>query len=152
MKNILILLTVLISLSYGEVPSYMIYCDQEDYNEMITYWYDDNIEIDCTVIHDDTLYTDARIRLRGDSSRGYPKKSYRITFSAQDPLDSRTKWNFNSEYMDHTYIHSWLFAWIMEQLEYPCFEVDHARMYVNDSYIGLYIKTNPVDEQFLIEN
>ena len=152
MKNILLLLIVLISLSYSEVPSYMVHCDQEDYDQMIRYWWDEDIEIDCTVVHDDTVYTDARIRLRGDSSRGYPKKSYRITFSEQDPLNGRTRWNFNSEYMDHTYIHSWLFAWIMEQLEYPCFDVDHIRLYVNDSYIGLYVKTDPVDEQYLIEN
>ncbi|MBD3278519.1 MAG: hypothetical protein GF388_09480, partial [Candidatus Aegiribacteria sp.] len=134
--------------SAAAVPSYRIYCDPAEYEVMIEN-YEEDIEIDCIVILDDTVYSNAKIRLRGDSSRGYPKKSYRITFDENMPFNGRTEWNFNSEYIDETYMHSWLFAWIMHELDYPCFTVDHARLYVNDLYIGLYVKLEPIDEQFL---
>ncbi|MBN2609853.1 MAG: CotH kinase family protein, partial [Candidatus Fermentibacteraceae bacterium] len=124
------------------------YCDPQEYENMIDFW-EEEIEIDCTVVLADTVYPEARIRLRGDSSRGYPKKSFRITFPDLQPLSGRTEWNFNSEYTDATYMHSWLFAWLMRQLSYPCFTIDHVRMYVNDEYIGLYVKAEPIDEQFL---
>lgn len=135
----------------AEVPSYLVYCDPDEYNTIVNFWWEE-IEIDCTVVVGDTVYSNARIRLRGDSSRGYPKKSYRITLSEQQPLCGRTEWNFNAEYLDPTYIHSWLFAWILEQLEYPCFSIDHVKLYVNNNYIGLYVRGEPIDEQFLLDH
>ena len=144
-------LLVTASVIFADVPSIMIYCDPGDYGTMIDLWHED-IEIDCTVTIGDTVYSGARIRLRGDSSRGYPKKSYRITLPVWQPYNGRIEWNFNAEYLDETYIHSWMFAWIMERLDYPCFSIDHVRLYVNDAYIGLYVRGEPVDEQFLLDH
>ncbi len=135
----------------AEVPSYNIICDQNEFNTMILNW-EDEIEISCTVERDGTLYQNAKMRIRGDSSRGYPKKSFRITFSTTQPLDGRQKWNFNAEYLDRSYMHSYLFAFIMDRLDYTCFNVDYARMYVNGEYRGLYIKTEPYDSLFFVEN
>ena len=114
--------------------------------------YLEEIEIDCVVVIEDSIYTDARIRLRGESSRLYPKKSYRITLQENQPLDARIEWNFNSEYSDETYMHSWLFSWILKQLDYPCFTAEHVRLYVNGTYIGLYVRIEPIDEQFLLNH
>ncbi len=148
---IVFILLILASGAEAEVPSLLIYCDPDEYSTMIDLW-EEEIEIDCTVVNGDTVYSEARIRLRGDSSRQYPKKSYRITLPEVQLMDGRNKWNFNAEYLDETYVHSWLFAWIMEQLEYPCFSIDHVKLYVNDAYIGLYVRGEPVDEQFLIDH
>ncbi|MCD4774426.1 MAG: CotH kinase family protein [Candidatus Aegiribacteria sp.] len=135
----------------AEVPSYNIICDQNEFDNMILNW-DEEIEINCTVEKDGALYQNVRMRIRGDSSRRYPKKSFRITFSITQPLDSRQKWNFNAEYLDRSYMHSYLFAFIMSRLDYPCFSVDYARMYVNDEYRGLYMRTAPYDSLSLVEN
>ena len=141
----------LFQVSVAEVPSYNISCDQNEFDNMISNW-EDEIEISCTVERSDTLYQNVKIRLRGDSSLGYPKKSFRITFSITQPLNGRQKWNFNAEYLDHSYMHSYLFALIMDRLDYPCFNVDYGRIYVNGEYRGLYIRAEPYDSQFLIEN
>jgi spore coat protein H len=135
----------------AEVPSYHIICDQNEFDNMISNW-EEEIEINCTVERDGTLYQNVKMRLRGDSSRGYPKKSFRITFFLTQLLDGRQKWNFNAEYLDRSYMHSYLFAFIMKRLDYPCFNVDYARVYVNNEYRGLYIRTEPYDSLFLIEN
>ena len=134
----------------GQVPEYHVYCDPDEYAFMVENWSED-IEIECSVSTGDTLYSNALIRLRGDSSRGYPKKSYRITFDADQPHAGRTEWNFNGEYLDETYMHAWLYSWLMGQLDYPCFQVDHVELYVNDAYLGLYVRLEPVDEQFLAD-
>jgi len=149
--SVISLLLLTFSAAGAQLPAYLIYCDQDEFDDMQQNW-SEEIEIDCTVILGDSVFTGSRIRLRGDSSRGYPKKSYRITTSALSPLEGRTEWNFNSEYEDGTYMHSWLFARIMEELDYPCFSIDHAMFYVNDIYMGLYVRAEPVDEQFLLEN
>lgn len=148
---LLVLSLMSTSVTDSDVPSYMIYCDPDEYSTMISFCFE-NIEIECTVVVDDTVYSGAKIRLRGDSSRGYPKKSFRITLSNQQPLDGRTKWNFISAYLDHTYIHTWLFSWILGQLDYPCFSANFVRLYVNDAYIGLYTRGESYDGQFLLEN
>ena len=140
-----------VSYIYAEVPSYHIICDQNEFDDMISNW-EEEIEISCTVQRDGTLYQNVKLRIRGDSSRGYPKKSFRITFSLNQALDGREKWNFNAEYLDRTYMHSYLFAYILDSLNYPSFHVDYARIYVNDEYRGLYIRTEPYDSLFLFEN
>jgi len=140
-----------VSITGAEVPSYFIYCDPVEYANMIDLYLEE-IEIDCAIVVEDSIYTDARIRLRGESSRVYPKKSYRITLQGNQPIDGRIEWNLNSEYFDETYMHSWLFSWILKQLDYPCFTVEHVRLYVNGTYIGLYVRIEPVDEQFLINH
>ncbi len=135
----------------AEIPSYHIICNQYEFDTMIANW-DDEIEIKCNIEMDDFLYQNVRIRLRGSSSLGYPKKSFRITFSENQPLEGREKWNFNAEYLDHSYMHSYLFAYIMNKLDYTCFSIDYARLYVNGDYRGLYVRTEPYDSLFLADN
>lgn len=132
----------------SQVPSVEVYCDPGQFQQMVEL-YEEEIEIDCTVIVGDTVYAGSRIRLRGDTSRGYPKKSFRIDLADSSSWDGRVEWDFNSEYTDSTYIHPWLFSWILTNLDYPCFRTDHYRFYVNDEYKGLYLRSEPVDEQFL---
>ncbi|MFO8184422.1 MAG: CotH kinase family protein [Candidatus Aegiribacteria sp.] len=136
---------------FSQVPQVRIYCDPGDFGTMIEFYLED-IEIDCTVVVGGTVYPGSRIRLRGDSSRGYPKKSFRVTFPDSQPFEGRTRWNFNSEYTDHTYMNSWLFSWLMRQLDYPCFSIDHVRLYVNDDYTGLYVRAEPYDQHFLLRH
>lgn len=135
----------------AEVPSYFVLCSEEEFQYMNSHWQEE-IEIECTVVVEDTVYTGCSMRIRGDSSRGFPKKSYRITFSMTDPLDGRSRWNFNAEYLDESYMHTWFFARILDELDYPCFDVEYAMLYVNDNYRGLYIRCEPIDELFLLVN
>lgn len=148
---VLVCLLILVSITGAQVPSYFIYCDPLEYGDMMDHYHEE-IEIDCVIVVEDSIYTDARIRLRGETSLVYPKKSYKITLQENQPIDGRIEWNFNSEYFDKTYMHSWLFSWIMKQLDYPCFTAEHVRLYVNGTYIGLYVRIEPIDEQFLIRN
>ena len=78
----------------AQVPSVEVYCDPDQFQQMVDL-YNEEIEIDCTVIVGDTIYAGSRIRLRGDTSRGYPKKSFRIDLPELQPLDGRIEWDFN---------------------------------------------------------
>lgn len=65
-------------------------------------FYEEEIEIDCTVIAGDTVYAGSSIRLRGDTYRSHSKKSFRIDLHRASPWHGRMEWDFNSECTDST--------------------------------------------------
>jgi len=135
----------------SEVPEYSITCDPSEFQYMMYNW-EEEIVIPCTVSHGGTVYGDCTMRIRGDTSRIYEKKSYRVEFPPDQPLMGRTSWNFNAEYLDHSYIRAWLFSRVLEEMGSPSFQISHARLNVNGDYRGLFILVEPVNKSFLTRN
>ncbi|HOP26502.1 MAG TPA: CotH kinase family protein, partial [Candidatus Sabulitectum sp.] len=91
----------------SQVPEYSITCDQAQFENMMENW-EQEITIPCTVTHQGIIYENCTMRIRGDTSRAYRKKSYRVEFPPDQPLHGRTTWNFNAEYADRSYMRAWL--------------------------------------------
>ncbi len=132
----------------SQVPEYSVSCDPSQFEYMMENW-DDEITIPCTVFHQGVEYSGCTMRIRGDTSRIYRKKSYRIEFPPDQPLMGRTRWNFNADYEDHSYMRSWLFSRVLTEMGFPVFGVSHARLNVNGDYRGLFLLLEPVNESFL---
>lgn len=132
----------------SQVPEYSITCDQAQFENMMENW-EQEITIPCTVTHQGIIHENCTMRIRGDTSRAYRKKSYRVEFPPDQPLHGRTTWNFNAEYADRSYMRAWLFSRVLESMGFPVFRVSHARLNVNGDYRGLFILLEPVDEAFL---
>jgi hypothetical protein len=109
----------------------------------------EEITISCTVEHLGVVYDNCTMRIRGDTSRAFRKKSYRIEFPPDNPLEGRTSWNFNADYLDHSYTKSWLFSRVLSDMGFPCFLVSHTSLYVNGSNRGLFLRVEPVNKRFL---
>ncbi|PIE53390.1 hypothetical protein CSA37_01665 [Candidatus Fermentibacteria bacterium] len=135
-------------LVFSALPVFNIQCDQDQFDYMMDNW-DENITIDCEVTVDGVVFDRCTIRIRGDSSRGERKKSYRVEFPSDMPFQGRTSWNFNAEFLDHSYARSWLFSRVLNDMGFPCFTVSHAELYVNGRYLGLFVQLEPVNEAFL---
>jgi len=144
-----------IGLSNGNIPEesvkeYFITCDPADF-ENIYENYDQDIYIPITIQFKDQIWSDVRLRIRGDSSRGYPKKSLKVKFDEEEFANGRDVLNFNSEYTDGTYFRQYLSSQLMNKTDQPCFKTEHVRLFINGEFFGLYLQVENIDNDFLKE-
>ncbi len=92
-----------------------------------------------------------RMRVRGDGTRNWPKKSVKVVFDGET-LDGREKINFNAEYEDYTYLNSVISSQIYRSTGHPCFKASHAALYLNGNFWGLFVRIENVDDEFLNAN
>lgn len=125
-------------------------CDQDEFDYIYAN-YEQDIYIPAIIGYGDDTWTDVLLRLRGDSSRKYPKKSLKLQFDSEPFANGRFVLNFNAEYHDRGYLHSTLSSILFNKIGVPCADMEHVRLYLNNAFFGLYIMTENMDEQFLEE-
>ena len=89
------------------IKEYFITCDPDS----LTYIYQnyrDDIYIPITFSHGARTWSDVRMRIRGETSRRYPKKSLRIVFDSQPFSNGRDVLIFNAEYFDKSYMNQFI--------------------------------------------
>ncbi len=141
------MLTIRPSLSL-ELRSYHIDCDADEFDYILSHPLE-NIYIDCTLEYNDRHWDNVRIRLRGETSRQYPKKSYKVNFDADDRFFGRDKLNLISEYLDSSFCREFLAYDFYHRAVLPASGAWFTRLYVNDRYMGLYLDVEQIDEHFL---
>jgi spore coat protein H len=91
----------------------------------------------------------ARMRLRGDTSREFPKKSLKIKFDGTERLFNSKTLNLNAEYDDPTLMRQYMASKVIASTGYPCFETDYINVFINGEFRGLYLKVEQVNKSFL---
>ena len=132
----------------GQVKEYFITCDPDDF-AYIYENFEQDIYIPITITHEGTTWTDVEMRIRGDGSRFLPKKSLKVKFFDTPFSNGRDELNFNAEYEDKSYIRATLSSMIFNMSGQKCFTTEHARLYLNGEFLGLYNSTENMDEFFL---
>jgi hypothetical protein len=90
------------------------------------------------------------LRIRGDSSREFPKKSLKLKFPKADPfMDGRWTLNLNGEYLDSTYLRQSIATRMFAEAGVPCFSTRHALVHINGALHGLFLVVENMDEQFM---
>jgi spore coat protein H len=159
--NILVLLGVLILLvftSCGSAPEqqsltikeYNIVCNDSTYNYLIEN-YSENNYIPITINYNGKSVV-AKMRVRGDSSRKYPKKSLKIKFDSLQIEGLPKVINLNAEYEDKTYVRQYLSSKLMQQSGQMCFSAEHVKVLLNGKFLGLYLQIENMDKAFLKRN
>ncbi|MCK4579621.1 MAG: CotH kinase family protein [Candidatus Marinimicrobia bacterium] len=108
---------------------------------------DTSISID--VAYAGSTWTDVEMRIRRDSNLDHPKKSLQIISCDKPLIDGRQVLNLNAAYLDHSYVHEVLSSLMLRQSDQAASQAEHARLYLNGDYLGLYILSENVDELFL---
>ncbi|MCP4547762.1 MAG: T9SS type A sorting domain-containing protein [bacterium] len=129
-------------------PDYFITCDPDSFAYIYEHYSEDHY-IPITVTYGGYTWPDCRMRIRGDSSRRYDKKSLRVKSDGEPFLNGLDVMLFNAEWKDPSYTHSILAARVFQEMGYPCFQVEHARLNLNGVYLGLYVRVENIDENFL---
>ncbi len=165
MKNFLITYSVILIFSFScrhsqepvqvqksesLVKEIFITCDIRKLNSIYKNWNVDTY-IPVTIVADGTLNSNARLRIRGDSSREFPKKSLKIKLDDGPMIFGRRVLNLNAEYEDPSYIHQYLASYIFQQAGHPCFNAEHVRIYINGEFFGLYLMIENIDAEFLVK-
>ncbi len=90
-------------------------------------------------------------RLRGNTSRGAQKKSFKISFNTfEDGGDWKglEKLNLNGQHNDPTVTRSKLGWDLLRAFGVPAPRCNHVELYLNNQYVGLYNNIEQIDEEF----
>jgi len=99
----------------------------------------------------DTVYQ-VGFRLRGNTSRYSPKKSFKVSFNTfiqGQQYQGLEEMNINGEHNDPSVIRSKLCWDILRKCNIPAPRSNHVELYINGDYYGLYINVEHIDEQFV---
>lgn len=103
----------------------------------------------------DTIVDKVGIRIRGNTSRHAKKVSFKLSFN--DFIDGREfldvdKMNLNGMHNDPS-ISRAKFSWdIFQTVGIKASRAAHATLYINNSFFGVYLSTEHIDDEFLKKN
>ncbi len=137
------------------LPEVHVTCDQMGWILQQENWYS-NIEHPATFVFISPLGTDTvenvGFRLRGNTSRGAPKKSYKVSFNAfeeDQSWEGLKKMNLNGEHNDPSAMRARL-AWeCLRDAGVPVSRSTHVKLFINGEYYGLYSNTEHIDGEWL---
>lgn len=95
------------------------------------------------------------IRLRGNTSLTAAKKSFKLDFNAFVPgqmLMGIEKLNLNANQNDPSICRAALSWDIIKKMELPASRTSFTKLYINDAYMGVYVATEHLDEEFIKHN
>ncbi|MFH0766100.1 MAG: CotH kinase family protein [Calditrichota bacterium] len=131
-----------------ELRTYSIICNPEELQFIQQNPWVDR-EISCSFSFEGRRFDRCRLRLRGEASRYYPKKSYKLNFTAEDRFPGRDKLNLISCWTDSSFAREGLAYETYRRAGLLASQAWFARLFINDVYNGLYLDVEQVDELFL---
>lgn len=129
-----------------------IYCDLASLDSIYASW-SENKYITVSVQYGGKKWEKVKMRLRGDSSREYPKKSLKLLFGGTELfIGGRRKLNLNAEYKDKSFFKQWLCSELMKASGQECYSTEHIKVFINDAFYGVYLQVENMDHDFMVKN
>jgi len=100
----------------------------------------------------DTTVENIGLRLRGNTSRSSQKKSFKISFNTfveGRKLFGLEKMNINGEHNDPTISRAKISWDIFRFMEVPAPRANHVKLFINNTFKGVYINVEHIDEEFV---
>jgi spore coat protein H len=92
---------------------------------------------------------DVFVRLRGASSRTFPKKSWKVEFPSGVEFQGRDELNLVAEYQDCTMMAEKLAYDTLAAMGVPAPRTKYVRVVINGKYQGVFVDIEQVDKHFL---
>ena len=113
-----------------------------------------NHKVPCVITIGDTLFLKGKIKQRGGSSIGYPKKSYTVKLSKKISLyglRENKSWVFTSSYLEKSLMRNILSYDLFRSWDTNNFapKIELIEFFHNDNYEGIYQLTEKVDRSSL---
>tara|TARA_B110001469_G_scaffold126895_1_gene145849 strand:- start:901 stop:2079 length:1179 start_codon:yes stop_codon:yes gene_type:complete len=113
-----------------------------------------NHKVPCVITIGDTLFLKGKIKQRGGSSIGYPKKSYTVKLSKKIilyGLRENKSWVFTSSYLEKSLMRNILSYDLFRSWDTNNFapKIELIEFFHNDNYEGIYQLTEKVDRSSL---
>ena len=137
------------------LPEVHVTCDEMGWILAQENWYS-NVEHPATFVFSteagsDTV-TNVGFRLRGNTSRGAPKKSFKVSFNAFDDAQSwqgLKKMNLNGEHNDPSVMRARLSWECLRDGGVPVSRSTHVKLFINGAFYGVYSNTEHIDGEWL---
>jgi hypothetical protein len=99
----------------------------------------------------DTTIENAGIRIRGNTSRNNPKKSFKIDFKefGGDQFYKLKKLNLKPNNNDPSQMREYLTTLVYRELEVPVARAGYSEVYINNEYMGIYLNVENIDDEFI---
>ncbi len=136
-----------LSIESTSLPVYQLELAQEDLDKLSPD-VNDNTRYPGKLTFQGSEY-DVEVRYRGQFTRPYAKKSWRVIFVGDSPYANRTSLDLKSHYDDLTMMRGALTTQVYKKLGIAPSDAEHALLFVNGEYFGLYTDYERVDEHFL---
>ena len=92
---------------------------------------------------------ECEVRFRGDTSRKYPKKSWKVWFEdSANPVGVR-ELNLNAEYSDRSLMRNALAMRLYQFIGHPAPNTEHISLMVNDGFMGVFVQVEEPDQDLL---
>ena len=130
----------------GNIKKIRLYFSADGIEKLYNSVVDDYYYTHCLYSENRSGAVDCRIKIRGDSSRAYPKKSYTIKFEG---TDGEIKYALIASFKDPSSIRNRTAMYAYSLAGLPSPESEGAALFINDSYIGYYTKMELYSEEKL---
>lgn len=151
----LFLATIVLSIRGGAQPielrDYSVTCDPAAFARILAYFWRDEY-IPCRFASAGDTIEGAEIRIRGETSRGYPKKSFKVNLPWGNSFQGRDKLNLISEWTDACFSREFLTYDLFRRAGLTASRAWFVRLFVNGRYLGLYLDVEQVNKPMLREN
>ena len=93
----------------------------------------------------------AGLRLRGNTTRRYDKRSYKIDFTefGGEKFRSYKKLNLKANVVDPSHIRELVSMHLYRLMNIPSQRVAPSILYINDEYKGVYLNVEQIDDEFI---
>ncbi|MFK7954283.1 MAG: CotH kinase family protein [Ekhidna sp.] len=100
---------------------------------------------------DEELALGAGVRLRGNTSRDHDKRPYKIDFKEFDgsKFYGYKKFNLKPNVNDPSIIRELLTMHMYRAMNVPAIRVTPSVVYINEEYMGVYLNTEQIDDEFV---
>lgn len=143
----------------ADVPIVEWFISDATYDDLHTNHVGDNVYLDCVVVLGDEVYDSSLVRIKGEISRGFPKKSYKFKLPSGYKIDipggsSRTinEFHMNSEYHTGTMGHTLSAWWVIQNSGIPIPDMIVTRVQKNGEYEGLYTYAEKYEKEWRDEH
>ncbi len=133
----------------GGAPLYRVIMRQTDYEELTTREVESDVLLDGTFIRGNDIHYNVGVRFRGENSRYYWRKAFRIQFSHDRRFEDITRLNLNIQdnYLSHVATN------FLRRCDVPTFQSRIVAYTLNgnfgNEYGGMYERVEAVDRDFL---
>lgn len=138
--------TTALDLSAATLPTYELTVSAENLAQLYANPYSDD-EVPATVAYNGQPYP-AEVRFRGNYGREVTKRSWKIDFPDDNPLNS-DRINLNGEYVDWTLLRTLLTQNLYQGAGIRPPHMEPVLVFLNGRYQGVYIQIEQIDEAFL---
>ncbi|MBU2690719.1 MAG: CotH kinase family protein, partial [Candidatus Eisenbacteria bacterium] len=131
------------------LPLFQVTIDPADY-ALLTAYPDSELYVPAIVAVNDTIYSDAEIRYRGNVIRKLIKKSFKVKFSSVHPFRGEArKINLTAEFPDKTLLREEEAYQMFRDTGVPAPDTEPIHLVINNYNVGTYLMVEHPDEHFL---